>query len=274
MKEEMEELKKIAKEIRRDILLMLNVAGSGHVGGSLSCVEILVSLYFKVMNYDPRRPSDKNRDRFVLSKGHAVPALYAVLSRAGVFPRNMLWTLRKLGSPLQGHPDAKYLPGVEASTGSLAHGLSQACGMALAGKLDKNLFRVYCLVGDGEMDEGLVWEALLSASHYRLDNLCVVVDNNTLQIDGRCRDVMNIYPLEDKFKAFGLYTRSVDGHKFSELIRAFEEAKKNKGSPTVIIARTVKGKGVSFMEDKVEYHGVAPTDEELKKALEEIDEGD
>ena len=270
----MEDLEKIAKEIRKDILLMLNMAGSGHVGGSLSCVEILVSLYFKVMSYDAKKPSDENRDRFVLSKGHAAPALYAVLSKAGVFPRDMLWTLRKLGSPLQGHPDSKYLPGVEASTGSLAHGLPQACGMALAGKLDKNPFRVYCLMGDGEMDEGLVWEAFMSASHYKLDNLCVVIDNNTLQIDGRCRDVMNIYPLEEKFKAFGLYTKSVDGHKFSELISVFEGAKNNKRSPTVIIAHTIKGRGVSFMEDKVEYHGVAPTDEELKKALEEIDEGD
>jgi transketolase len=267
----MEELKKIAKELRKDILLVLNMAGSGHVGGSLSCVEILVSLYFRVMHYDAKHPSDKSRDRFVLSKGHAAPALYATLSKAGFFPRDMLWTLRKLGSPLQGHPDSKYLKGVEASTGSLGHGLPQACGMALAGKLDNNPFRVYCLIGDGEMDEGLVWEASMSASHYKLDNLCVIVDNNGLQIDGRCKDVMNIYPLDEKFRAFGFYTISVDGHKISELLGAFEEAKDNKRSPTVIIAHTIKGKGVSFMEDKVEYHGVAPTDEELKKAIEEVE---
>jgi len=266
------ELESIAKQIRRDILIMLNEAGSGHSGGSLSVADILVALYFgDVMRYDPNNPDDPDRDRLVLSKGHACPALYAVLAKAGFFDRELLFTLRKLGSPLQGHPDSKKLPGVEASTGSLGNGISQAVGMALsAGVLGKD-YRVYAVVGDGEMQEGLVYEAMMAAGHYRLENFIVVVDNNGLQIDGFCRDVMNVYPLKEKFEAFNFVAFEVNGHDYRELLDAFDEAKRVKGHPSAIIAKTVKGKGVSFMENKVEYHGVAPDDDELQRALKELE---
>ncbi len=268
---DIESLEQIAKEVRRDILVMLNKSGSGHSGGSLSVTDILVALYFgKIMNYDPHNPEDEERDRLVLSKGHACPALYAVLSKAGYFERDLLWSLRKLGSPLQGHPDSKKLPGIDAATGSLGNGISQAVGMALAAKVLKKKYKVFCIVGDGEMDEGLVYEALNVAGHYKLSNLIVIVDNNGLQIDGKCSDVMNIYPLKDKFDAFNFKTFEIGGHNYKSLLDTLTTAKRNVLKPSAIIARTVKGMGVSFMANKVEYHGVAPSDDELKRALEEL----
>ncbi len=264
-------LEAIAKRIRRDILVMLNEAGSGHSGGSLSVTDILVALYFGgVMRYNPADPEDPQRDRLVLSKGHACPALYAVLAEAGFFDRNLLFTLRKLGSPLQGHPDSKKLPGVEVSTGSLGNGISQAVGMALAARILGAGYRVYAIVGDGEMQEGLVYEAMMAAGHYKLSNFTVVVDNNNLQIDGTCDAVMNIYPLKEKFEAFNFRVFEVNGHDFKELLDAFEGSAHEKDKPVAIIAKTIKGRGVSFMENRVEYHGVAPTDEELQRALKEL----
>lgn len=268
-------LEEIAREIRRDILIMLNKAKSGHTGGSLSVTDILVSLYFGgILNYDARDPNNVDRDRLVLSKGHAAPALYAVLAKAGFFERDLLWTLRKLGSPLQGHPDSKKMPGVEASTGSLGHGIAQAVGMALSAKVLKKNYKVFCIVGDGEMDEGLVYEAMMAASHYKLSNLIVIVDHNGLQIDGKCSDVMNIEPIKDKFDAFGFKTFEIGGHNFKQINDALMTARRNILSPSAIIARTVKGMGVSFMANRVEYHGIPPTDEELKKALKELGYGE
>lgn len=266
------ELKNIAREIRIDILKMLNKAKSGHTGGSLSAVEILVSLYYVIMKHNPEIPDWNERDRFVLSKGHGAPVLYAVLAHCGYFPRDELWTLRRLGSKLQGHPKARSVPGIEVSTGSLGQGLSIANGIALGLRLNKIDSRVYVLLGDGEIQEGMVWEAAMAASHYSIDNLCAVVDNNGFQIDGAVQKVMNVYPIADKFASFGWETFEVNGHDFEELLSAFNEAKKVKGKPSVIVARTVKGKGVSFMEGKYEYHGVAPTDEELARALKELGE--
>ncbi len=272
--EDFAELENIAKDIRRDILIMLNKARSGHSGGSLSVVDILVALYFGgIMNYDPNNPNWEERDRLVLSKGHACPALYATLSRAGFFERDLLWTLRKLGSPLQGHPEAGKLPGVDASTGSLGNGLTQAVGMALAAKVLKKRYKVFCIVGDGELQEGVVWEAFMAASHYKLSNLIVIVDFNGLQIDGRVTDVMNISPLKDKLEGFGFKTFEIGGHVYKNLIDTLITAKRNVISPSAIIARTVKGFGVSFMANRVEYHGVPPSDEELKIALGELDNG-
>jgi len=266
------ELREIARKIRVDILKMLNRAKSGHSGGSLSAVEILVSLYYVVMHHRPDDPEWRERDRFVLSKGHAAPLLYAVLASCGYFPKEELGTLRKLGSRLQGHPKAKSLPGVEVSTGSLGQGLSIANGIALGVRLDNLPSRVYALLGDGEIQEGMVWEAAMSASHYSLDNLCAVIDNNGFQIDGAVNRVMNIYPIAEKFSAFGWNVYEVDGHDFIQLIEAFNRAKTAKGKPSVIVARTIKGKGVSFMEGKYEYHGVPPTDAELEQALKELGE--
>ena len=264
-------LETIARQVRRDILLMLNAAGSGHTGGSLSVVDILVALYFGgVMRYRADEPQWEERDRLVLSKGHACPALYAVLARAGFFDRDLLFSLRKLGSPLQGHPDSRKLPGVEASTGSLGNGIAQAVGMALSASVLGRSYRVFCVIGDGEMQEGIVYEALMAASHYGLSNLVVIVDNNGLQIDGACKDVMNIYPIEEKFKAFNFETRTVNGHDFKELLELFGSLSDSK-RPVGIVAKTVKGKGVSFMENRVEYHGIAPNDEELQKALKELE---
>ncbi len=263
------ELKNITTQIRRDILVMLNKAGSGHTGGSLSLVEILVSLYFGgIVRYNPRFPKWPDRDRVVLSKGHGAPALYAVLAHAGFFDKKLLWTLRRVSSPLQGHPDATKLPGIEASTGSLGHGISQAVGMALAGKITNKSYRVFCIIGDGEMQEGLVYEAFMAASHYHLHNLTVIVDNNGLQIDGKCSDIMNIEPIDEKFRAFGFECRVVNGHSIPELTEALGYISPN--HPTAVVAKTVKGMGVSFMENKINYHGVAPTDEELKRALKEL----
>lgn len=266
------ELEAFSLTLRKEILIMLNTAKSGHTGGSLSSIDILNTLYFGgILNHNSNDPNNCERDRFILSKGHAAPALYSVLALAGYFDKSLLSTLRKLGSPLQGHPDAKKLPGIEASTGSLGHGLSMSVGMALGLKIDKSNAKVYCLIGDGEMQEGIIYEALMAANHYKLNNLCVILDNNGLQIDGPVSDVLNIYPVKEKFEAFGFETYEVDGHNYEQLLSIFTKTKQTK-SPCAIIAHTIKGKGVSFMENKYEYHGKPPTDEELKLALEELGE--
>jgi len=270
---DIEFLEEKARQIRIEIVKMLTNAGSGHTGGSLSATDIVTALYFYKMKHNPKNPQWKERDRFVLSKGHAAPVLYAALALSGYFDKSLLNSLRKLGSPLQGHPCCKNLPGVEVSTGSLGQGLSVACGMALGLRLSGINSRVYCLLGDGELQEGQVWEAAMTASHYKIDNLCAVVDHNNLQIDGHCSDVMNIKPIEDKFIAFGWNVFTIDGHNMQEIVDALEAAEKTKGKPTMIIANTVKGKGVSIFEGKVQYHGVAPTQEELEIALKELKNG-
>ncbi|WP_278335549.1 transketolase [Clostridium liquoris] len=270
MKKTIEELKSIAKQIRKDIITMLTESHSGHPGGSLSAVEILVTLYFYEMNVSKEKCKDLNRDRFVLSKGHAAPALYSVLARKGFFNVDELKSLRKIGSILQGHPNMNEVPGVDMSTGSLGQGISAAVGMALAGKIDKKDYRVYALLGDGELEEGQVWEAAMSAAHYGLDNLTAFVDNNGLQIDGPVKEVMNPEPITDKFKAFGWNVLFIDGHNFEEIINAIEEAKKIQDKPTAIVCKTVKGKGVSFMENQASWHGTAPNIEQCEQALREI----
>jgi transketolase len=267
--EKMRELNGIACRIRMDIVEMLNVAGSGHTGGSLSAADLVTALYFHKMRHNPKDPHWPERDRFILSKGHAAPVLYAALARSGYFPVGELSTLRKLGSRLQGHPDSKKLPGVEVSTGSLGQGLSIACGIALAGRLDKKKYRVYALMGDGEIQEGQVWEAAMTAAHYRLDNLTAIVDNNGLQIDGACAEVMCVDPISDKFRAFGWDVIDIDGHDMNEITDALDRAGQHKGRPTVIVARTIKGKGCTLFEGKVEYHGAAPSAEELLVAIKE-----
>ncbi len=259
-----------ALAIRRHIVAMLCEAGSGHTGGSLSASDIVACLYFWEMKIDPAHPDWADRDRFVLSKGHAAPVLYAALAERGYFSPEKLMTLRKLGSPLQGHPDKRKLPGVEASTGSLGQGISWAVGMALAGKMDKKDSRIYAMVGDGELEEGMVWEASMAAAHYELDNLLVFVDHNGLQIDGRITDVMSPEPISDKFRAFGWEVMSIDGHDIRAIMKALNNAKNVKGKPVVIVAETTKGKGCSFMENKVEWHGTAPNKEEAGKALAEL----
>jgi transketolase len=265
------ELKKVAKSIRRHIITMTNRAGSGHPGGSLSAVEIMTTLYFRVMRHKPADPRWPERDRFILSKGHAAPALYAVLAECGYLPVAELLTLRQLDSCLQGHTDCNLTPGVEMSAGALGQGLSFALGVALAGRLDKQDYRVYALLGDGECDEGQVWEAAMASAHFKVDNLVAIVDNNGQQIDGWNRDVMNLAPFPAKWQAFGWRVIEADGHNFTELIQAFKQAQKIKGQPTVIIAHTVKGKGVSFMENNPDFHGAAPNDIEVKLALEELE---
>ncbi|MEN2985585.1 MAG: transketolase [Thermodesulfovibrionaceae bacterium] len=270
---DIEFLKEKARQLRVEIVKMLAQAGSGHTGGSLSSADIVAALYFYKMRHDPKNPQWRQRDRFVLSKGHAAPVLYAALAISGYFDKSLLTTLRKLNSPLQGHPCSRSLPGVEVSTGSLGQGLSVACGMALGLKLDGIPAKVYCLLGDGEIQEGQVWEAAMAASHYRLDNLCAIIDNNGLQIDGACHSVMNIYPIEDKFLAFGWNVFTIDGHNMEEIVRALDEADKVKEKPTMIVAKTIKGKGVSIFEGKVKYHGIAPTYEELQIALKELSDG-
>ncbi len=265
--EEIRRLQEQARLLRIDILSMIAAAGSGHPGGSLSLVEIFTALYFKIMTLDPRRPGAEDRDRLVLSKGHAAPVLYAALASRGFFPRDTLSTLRRLGSPLQGHPARHCLPGVEVSTGSLGQGLSVANGMALAARLDDAPWRVYVVLGDGECQEGQVWEAAMTSSHYRLDNLTAFLDYNGLQIDGPTDQVKNLEPLADKWCSFGWNVLSIDGHSFPEILAAVEEAHCRRGQPTMIIAETVKGKGVPFMENRVEWHGVAPNREQLKEAL-------
>ncbi len=264
-----EELEKKAKHIRRLIIKMLEKAGSGHPGGSLSSTDILTCLYFAVMRHKPENPRWPQRDRFQMSKGHCCPLWYAVLTEAGYFPEKELWTLRNLGSILQGHPDWR-TPGVDVASGSLGQGLSVAIGMVLAGRLDKSPYRVYCLLGDGEIQEGQIWEAAMAASHYRCDNLCAVLDYNGYQIDGRVKDIMNVEPLTDKWRSFGWHTINIDGHNIAQILAAFDEARTIKDKPTIIIAKTIKGKGVSFMENVVDFHGRAPTQEEAKKALEEL----
>ena len=267
---EFERLKEISKNVRMDIIEEVYSAQSGHPGGALSCADILTVLYFNQMNINPNRKDDENRDRFVLSKGHASPALYAVLAERGYFSKDELKNFRKYGDMLQGHPDMKHIPGVDMTAGSLGQGLSVANVMALASKMDRKGFRVYCLVGDGEIEEGQIWEAAMASAHYKLDNLCLIVDNNNLQIDGKVSDVMSVYPLKEKFEAFGFEVYEVDGHNIDELIMTFQKASTIKGKPTAIIAKTIKGKGVSFMENQAGWHGKAPNEEEYKKAIEEL----
>lgn len=264
------ELQAYANKIRQDVIKAVYNAKSGHPGGSLSIAEILAVLYFNQMNIDEKNPRAKERDRLVLSKGHTSPALYSALALRGFFDEEELINFRKIDSNLQGHPDMWKIPGVDASTGSLGQGLSIANGMALGSKLNKEEIRVYCICGDGEIEEGQIWEAAMTSAHYKLDNLCLIIDNNNLQIDGKVSNVMNIYPIDEKFKSFGFETINVDGHNIQELISAFEQAKKIKGKPTVIIANTIKGKGVSFMENEAEWHGKAPNDEQYKQAMLEL----
>lgn len=268
--DERRELTEIAQRARRDILTMITEAGSGHPGGSLSAVEILTLLYFKVMKIDPQRPNWPERDRFVLSKGHAAPALYAVLAERGFFPRAELNGLRKLGSMLQGHPDMKRTPGVEISTGSLGQGFSAAVGMALGARLSGGASRVYALLGDGELQEGQVWEAAMAAAHYKLDGLTAFVDHNGYQIDGPITEVMSPEPIAEKFRAFGWAVFEADGHDFAALTDAVGRALAVSGRPQVIVCRTVKGKGVSFMENQAGWHGKAPSREQLAQALAEL----
>lgn len=263
-------LKEKARQIRIEILKMLTAAASGHTGGSLSSADIVAALYFYKMKHNPSDASWPQRDRFILSKGHAAPLLYSALALSGYMETDNLCTLRSVGSNLQGHPCSKMVEGVEVSTGSLGQGLSIANGIALGLKLDKNPARVYCLLGDGETQEGQVWEAAMTAHHYGLDNLCAFVDLNGLQIDGPCENVMKIEPVPDKWRAFGWNVIDINGHDMAQITDALDEAEKSKGRPTVILARTVKGKGVSFFEGKVEYHGTPPTQDELNKALEEL----
>ena len=269
-KQKLEFLKKTAAQIRLDIIEEVHAASSGHPGGSLSIADIITYLYFEEMKVDPKNPKWENRDRLVLSKGHTAPALYAALAEKGFFPREELLKLRQVDSFLQGHPDMKGTPGVDMSTGSLGLGLSSACGMALAAKIDDKDYRTYAIVGDGESEEGQIWEACMFAAHYKLDNLCVVFDWNGLQIDGPVAEVMNPTPHDKKLEAFGFHVISIDGHDFDQIAAALNEAKTVKGKPTAIIARTVKGKGVSFMENQVGWHGSAPNDEQYEKAVAEI----
>ena len=265
------ELKKQANEVRKGIVTAVHSAKSGHPGGSLSAADILTYLYFEEMNIDPQDPKKADRDRLVLSKGHIAPALYSVLSHRGYFPTSDLTTLRHTGSYLQGHPDMKHIPGVDMSSGSLGQGLSAAVGMALNAKLDNSDYRVYAICGDGEIQEGQIWEAAMFAASRKLDNLTVFVDNNNLQIDGPIDQVCSPYPIDEKFAAFGFHVINIDGHNFDEIEAAVNEAKATKGQPTAIIAKTVKGKGVSFMENQCGWHGKAPNDEEFEQALKDLE---
>jgi len=264
------ELQKTATVVRQDIVKMVHAAGSGHPGGSLSAAEIMTALYFEIMDIDPENPKKDIRDKFVLSKGHAAPVVYATLARRGFFPAEELMNLRQTGAMLQGHPDMKGTPGVEMSTGSLGQGISAAVGMALAGQLNNDGKQVYALLGDGELNEGLVWEATMAAAHYKLGNLIAFVDYNGLQIDGKNDDVMGIKPLDKKFEAFGWDVQIIDGHSHEAIIEAVNKAKTIENKPSMIIAETSKGKGVSFMEDNAGWHGKAPSDEELEKAIAEL----
>ena len=264
------ELAEKARRIRINALKAIHAAKSGHPGGSLSSADILATLYFGELNIEPKNPKMADRDKFVLSKGHAVPALYAALGERGFYEVSEMMTLRQVGSKFQGHPNMNKVPGIEMSTGSLGQGFSAAVGMAIAGKIDKNPGRVYVLTGDGELQEGIVWEAAMQAAHRKLDNLVAIVDLNGLQIDGKVSDVKCVCPVDEKFRSFGWNVISVDGHNFEELTTAFDEAKKCGGVPTAIIAHTHKGKGVSFMEDNAGWHGKAPSDEELAAAIEEL----
>jgi len=265
------ELEKMANEIRKDIVTAVHSAKSGHPGGSLSSADIFTYLYFEEMNVDPANPKWEDRDRFVLSKGHVAPGLYSTLAEKGYFPKEDLKTLRHTGSYLQGHPDMKYIPGIDMSSGSLGQGVSVAVGMAAAGKYDKKDYRVYTLTGDGEIQEGQIWEAAMWAGHRKLDNLVVIVDNNNLQIDGSVEDVCSPYPIDKKFEAFNFHVINIDGNDFDQIRAAFKEARETKGMPTAIIAKTVKGKGVSFMENAAGWHGKAPNDEEYEIAMADLE---
>lgn len=265
------ELQKMANEVRKGIVTAVHSAKSGHPGGSLSAADIFTYLYFEELHIDPQNPKDPDRDRFVLSKGHTAPGLYSVMAHRGYFPVEELKTLRHVGARLQGHPSMQYLPGLDMSSGSLGQGISAACGMALAAKIDGKDHRVYTLLGDGEIEEGQVWEAAMFAGAKKLDNLVVIVDNNNLQIDGTVEEVNSPYPIDKKFEAFNFFVIEVDGHNFDQLRSAFQEAKEMKGRPTAIICKTVKGKGVSFMEDQVGWHGKAPNDEEYEIAMKDLE---
>ena len=265
------ELEKMANEIRKDIVTAVHSAKSGHPGGSLSSADIFTYLYFEEMNVDPTNPKWEDRDRFVLSKGHVAPGLYSTLAEKGYFPKEDLKTLRHTGSYLQGHPDMKHIPGIDMSSGSLGQGVSVAVGMAVAGKYDKKDYRVYTLTGDGEIQEGQIWEAAMWAGHRKLDNLVVIVDNNNLQIDGSVEDVCSPYPIDKKFEAFNFHVINIDGNDFDQIRAAFKEARETKGMPTAIIAKTVKGKGVSFMENAAGWHGKAPNDEEYEIAMADLE---
>lgn len=268
--ENIQDLEKMAKEIRKGILEEVYNAQSGHPGGSLSIADILTVLYFNQLKIDEKNPEWSERDRCILSKGHCSPALYSCLAHRGFFPVEDLKTFRNINSYLQGHPDMKKIPGVDMTTGSLGQGLSAAVGMAISGKMDKKDYKVYCILGDGEMEEGQIWEAAMSANKYKLDNLCVIVDNNNLQIDGTIEEVMSPYPIDEKFRSFGFEIIKIDGHNIQEIIDAFEVAKNIKDKPVCIIAKTVKGKGISFMENQVGWHGKAPNEEQYKLAVEEL----
>lgn len=265
-------LNKLALELRRDVIRMLGEAGSGHPGGSLSLAELLTALYFNVMNHDPKHPKWADRDRLILSKGHGAPALYAALAHAGYFPKDDLITLRRLGSPLQGHPDMRRLAGLEASTGSLGQGLSIGIGIALAQLLDKKNYHTYVIISDGESNEGQIWEAAMSAAHFKLEHLVAVLDYNKYQLDGASKDILDMEPMAKKWESFGWHVREIDGHNMGEVLEAFRWAKGQKGGPSIIIAHTIKGKGVSFMENNNNFHGVAPTPEQTVKALAELGE--
>ena len=266
-----QELKETAVEIRKGIVTAVHSAASGHPGGSLSAADIFTYLYFEEMNIDPKDPKKEDRDRLVLSKGHVAPGLYATLAQRGYFPKEDLKTLRHTSSYLQGHPDMKHIPGVDMSSGSLGQGLSAAVGMALAGKMKKKDYRVYAVTGDGEIQEGQIWEAAMFAGARKLDNLVVIVDNNNLQIDGAVSDVCSPYPIDKKFEAFNFHVINIDGNDFDEIRAALKEARETKGMPTAIIAKTIKGKGVSFMEDQAGWHGKAPNDEEYRIAMDELE---
>ena len=265
------ELMKTANEVRKGIVTAVHSAKSGHPGGSLSAADIYTYLYFEEMNIDPKDPKKADRDRFVLSKGHTAPGYYSTLAHRGFFPVEDLTTLRKVGSYLQGHPDMKHIPGVDMSSGSLGQGISAAVGMAISAKLSDDDYRVYTLLGDGEIQEGQVWEASMLAGHRKLDNLLVIVDNNNLQIDGKITDVNSPYPIDKKFEAFNFHVINIDGNDFDQIEAAFKEARKTKGMPTAIIAKPIKGKGVSFMEDQAGWHGKAPNDEQYAQAMEELE---
>lgn len=267
---DIEELEKKANDIRKDIIDEVYFAQSGHPGGSLSIADIMSVLYFNELNINENNPRWEERDRLVLSKGHCSPALYAALAERGFFKKEDLKSFRKIESNLQGHPDLNKVPGVDMTSGSLGQGLSVANGIAIAGKMDKKNYRVYCIVGDGEIEEGQIWEAAMTANKYKLDNLCVIVDNNNLQIDGTIEEVMSSYPIDKKFESFGFNVIKIDGHNFEEILNAFKTAKETKGKPTCIIAKTIKGKGISFMENKSEWHGKAPNEEQYNEAISEL----
>ena len=269
--EKLEQLKATAAEVRRGILTEVHAANSGHPGGSLSVADIITYLYSEVLRVDPENPRWEDRDRLVLSKGHTCPALYAMLAEKGFFPKEELTTFRAIGSRLQGHPDMNKAPGIDFSAGSLGQGVSAACGMALAGKIGNKDYRVYTILGDGEIEEGQVWEAAMFADHYKLDNLCFIIDNNDLQIDGRIGEVSSPYPIDEKFRAFGIEVFCCDGHDFNALEETFQKVMQVTGKPSAVIAKTIKGKGVSFMEDQAGWHGKAPNDAEYEQGMKELE---